>query len=56
MVILLPACSEVPCAATSRAQELLKSIESQIAGASVEARVRYELEYGRTLSSAKHRW
>jgi len=37
-----------------RAQEMLQNIESQIATASVEARVRYELEFGRTLASAKH--
>ncbi|MDQ3215452.1 MAG: tetratricopeptide repeat protein [Pseudomonadota bacterium] len=38
----------------ARAQEILQNIESQIATASVEARVRYELEFGRTLASAKH--
>ena len=37
-----------------RAQEILKSIEPQIAAASAEARVRYEIEYGRTLASATH--
>ena len=37
-----------------RAQQILKSIEPQIAAASAEVRVRYELEFGRTLASAKH--
>ncbi len=37
-----------------RAQQILKSIEPQIAVACAEARVRYELEFGRTLASAKH--
>ncbi len=36
------------------AQKILQNIEAQIATASVEARVRYQLEFGRTLASAKH--
>ena len=36
------------------AQQILKSIEPQVATASPEVRVRYELEFGRTLASAKH--
>ena len=38
----------------ARAQEILKSIEPQLATASAEVRVRFELEFGRTLASAKH--
>ena len=38
----------------ARAQEILNSVESQLGTASAEARVRYELEYGRTLASAAH--
>jgi tetratricopeptide (TPR) repeat protein len=37
-----------------RAQQILNSIQPQIAGAATEVRVRYELELGRTLASAKH--
>lgn len=37
-----------------RAQEILKGIEPQVATASAEARVRYEIEFGRTLASATH--
>lgn len=37
-----------------RAQQILKSIEPQLATAGAEVRVRYELEFGRTLASAKH--
>jgi len=37
-----------------RAQEILKSVEAQVATASTEARVRHQLEFGRTLASAKH--
>jgi tetratricopeptide (TPR) repeat protein len=37
-----------------RAQEILKSIEPQLAAAGAEVRVRYEIEFGRTLASAKH--
>ena len=37
-----------------RAQEILKSIEPQLAAASAEGCVRYELEFGRTLASATH--
>ena len=37
-----------------RAQEILNSIEAQVATASAEARVRHQLEFGRTLASAKH--
>jgi len=37
-----------------RAQEILKSVEAQVATASAEARVRHQLEFGRTLASAKH--
>ena len=36
------------------AQQILKSIESQVATANPEVRVRYELELGRTLASATH--
>ena len=36
------------------AQQILKSIEPQVATATPEVRVRYELEFGRTLASAKH--
>ena len=36
------------------AQRILKSIEPQVATAKPEVRVRYELEFGRTLASAKH--
>ena len=36
------------------AQEILKSIEPQVVTASAEARVRHQLEFGRTLASAKH--
>ena len=36
------------------AQQILKSIETEVASASTEAQVRYELEVGRTLVSAKH--
>ncbi len=38
----------------ARAQQILKDIEAEIAAAGTEARVRYELEFGRTLASAKH--
>ena len=38
----------------AHAQEILKSIEAQVATASAEARVRHQLEFGRTLASAKH--
>ncbi|MGZ9058770.1 MAG: tetratricopeptide repeat protein [Burkholderiaceae bacterium] len=38
----------------AHAQEILKSIEAQVATASAEARVRHQLELGRTLASAKH--
>ena len=38
-----------------RARQILKSIEPQLATASPEVRVRYELEFGRTLASAKHK-
>ena len=38
----------------AHAQEILKGIEAQVATASPEARVRHELEFGRTLCSAKH--
>jgi tetratricopeptide (TPR) repeat protein len=37
-----------------RAQQILNSIQPQIAGASNEVRVRYELEFGRTMASSKH--
>lgn len=37
-----------------RAQEILQSIEPQLADASPEVRVRHALEWGRTLSSAAH--
>ena len=36
------------------AKQILKSIEPEVASASTEAQVRYELEVGRTLVSAKH--
>ncbi|HKO68286.1 MAG TPA: tetratricopeptide repeat protein, partial [Burkholderiaceae bacterium] len=36
------------------AQQILNSIEEEVASASTEARARYELEVGRTLASAKH--
>ena len=38
----------------AQAQQILRSIEAQVATASQEARARYELEFGRTLASAKH--
>lgn len=38
----------------ARAREILKSIEPQIRTASVEARVRYDIEFGRSLASATH--
>ena len=38
----------------TRAQQILKGVEADVASASIEARVRYELEFGRTLASAKH--
>ncbi len=38
----------------SRAQSVLNDIESKLQSASAEVRVRYALEYGRTLSSATH--
>ncbi len=38
----------------AQAQQILKSIEAEVATASAEARARYELEFGRTLASAKH--
>jgi len=37
-----------------RAQQILNSIDPQIAAASAEVRARYELEFGRTLASATH--
>lgn len=37
-----------------RAQQILKTIEPQLAAASAEVRVRHELEFGRTLASATH--
>ena len=37
-----------------QAQQILKSIEAEVASASPEARARFELELGRTLASAKH--
>ncbi len=37
-----------------RAQEILKSIGPQLSAASAEVRLRYEMEFGRTLASAKH--
>lgn len=38
----------------ARAQQILMDIELPVAAASAEARVRFELEFGRTLASAKH--
>ncbi len=38
----------------ARAQEILRSVEAQVATAGAEARVRHQLEFGRTLASAKH--
>ncbi|HYM48007.1 MAG TPA: tetratricopeptide repeat protein [Burkholderiaceae bacterium] len=38
----------------AQAQEILKSIESQIQTAGAEARIRHALEFGRTLISATH--
>ena len=38
----------------ARGQQILKSIEAEIAVASTEARARFELEAGRMLASAKH--
>jgi len=38
----------------TRGQQILRDIEPQLAAASAEPRVRFELEYGRTLTSAKH--
>ena len=38
----------------ARAQQALDTIEPQLAAAGAEVRVRYELEFGRTLASAKH--
>ena len=38
----------------AQAQQILRTIEAQVAAARAEARTRYELEFGRTLASAKH--
>ena len=38
----------------AQAQQILRNIEADVATASPEARARYELEFGRTLVSAKH--
>jgi tetratricopeptide (TPR) repeat protein len=38
----------------ARARRMLESIEAEVASAGIEARVRYQLEFGRTLASAKH--
>lgn len=38
----------------AQAQQILRNIEADVATASLEARARFELEFGRTLASAKH--